>query len=123
MRLDINQKSFDNSQTFLVLEMRFYFSKNIESFFANLQDLWVAKLLVSVTPQFLLNQLWCRKIIHYFQNMNGSLFGQDGIVEMNLKEIKRHRQKLDDNYPTDFLGIFKFSYKRRSVLILYISVM
>ena len=86
--------------------MRFYFSKNIDSFFANMQDLWVAKLLVSLIPQFLLNQLWCRKIIHYFQNMNGSLFGQHGIVEMNLKEIKRHRQKLDENYPMDFLGIF-----------------
>ena len=38
--------------------------------------------------------------------MNGSLFGKDGIVEMNLKEIKRHKQKLDESYPMDFLGNF-----------------
>ena len=39
--------------------------------------------------------------------MNGlsnAIFGEHGFFEMTLKEMKRHRDNLDENNPMDFLG-------------------
>merc|ERR1712012_219283 len=83
----------------------------IENCLFNLQEGFVSYLLLPLVPQFLINQSWFRKFMDNFQNMDGSIFGKDGFVEMNLKEIKRHRQKLDENYPMDFLDVLLIESK------------
>ena len=67
----------------------------------------MVKLIVNVTPRFLLEKVLFRKLLHWFQEMNGlsnAIFGKHGFFEMTLKEMERHRDNLDENNPMDFLG-------------------